>query len=293
MAIQSGRDTLASIDHALAEVDRHMGEVDAQIRATSEKIVTLRQQETRLYETLAKLRIDLMATGKLAAELDSAHRQASSLLDDREQALTDLRQRIGRSEATRTALQERRARSAAAVDAADERLDAAQASAQTHLSADSAYQQQLALAQEADRVAELAEEKTRVAEMDRSEKGRPYEQDPLFHYLWERDYGTAQYQGSRLIRRLDDWVARLCGYQTARPNYAMLLEIPRRLREHAQGRRSRADAELQALQQLERGAAGDKGVPAAEQALADARGRLNELDQEIETAEAALAQVRL
>ena len=116
---------------------------------------------------------------------------------------------------------------------------------------------------------------------DRKEKGEPYEQDPLFLYLWKRGYGTSEYRANPLTRYLDDWVAGLCGYGDARANYAMLNEIPRRLQEHSEKLRSQANIEFEKLEQLESKAAEADGIPALQQALADTRNALAELDDQL------------
>ncbi len=84
-----------------------------------------------------------------------------------------------------------------------------------------------------DATARAAHEKAAQAEADREEKRRPYEADPLFMYLWRRRYGTRDYAASPLVRFFDRKVAHHIGYEAARVNYALLLELPERLREHA------------------------------------------------------------
>lgn len=79
-----------------------------------------------------------------------------------------------------------------------------------------------------------AEEKAAQAEADREEKRRPYEADPLFMYLWRRRMGTRDYKAGSLVRYLDLKVAHLIGFENARVNYAMLMELPDRLRAHAE-----------------------------------------------------------
>jgi hypothetical protein len=79
-----------------------------------------------------------------------------------------------------------------------------------------------------------AEEKAAQAEGDREEKRRPYEADPIFMYLWRRRYGTRDYHASNLVRFFDRKVAQLIDFESARLNYTMLMELPDRLREHAE-----------------------------------------------------------
>ena len=81
---------------------------------------------------------------------------------------------------------------------------------------------------------EAAEKKAEQAERDLAEKRVPYEADPLFMYLWRRGFGTGAYRANSFVRYFDRKVARLVGYQGARANYATLLELPVRIREHAE-----------------------------------------------------------
>lgn len=95
-----------------------------------------------------------------------------------------------------------------------------------------------------------ADEKAAQAEADREEKRRPYEADPLFMYLWKQRYGTREYRASNLVRFFDRKVAHLVDFETARINYAMLMELPDRLREHADRMKASAPAGPDALQRL-------------------------------------------
>jgi hypothetical protein len=81
---------------------------------------------------------------------------------------------------------------------------------------------------------EAAEAKAVQADKDLQEKRRPYEADPLFMYLWRRRFGTPEYRGKGLARYLDRRVATLIAFDGARRNYAVLIELPTRLQEHAE-----------------------------------------------------------
>jgi hypothetical protein len=149
-----------------------------------------------------------------------------------------------------------------------------------------------------ERTAGEAERKAEMAERDRVEKGRPYEADPLFGYLWTKGFGTPQDRSGAFVRSIDRKVARLIGYDKARANYALLTEIPVRLREHAARMREEIAAERARLTAVERAslvAAGIEPLEAqaiearrhldeAERALAEAQGRLAELDRRHEGA---------
>ena len=106
-------------------------------------------------------------------------------------------------------------------------------------------------------IAGNAERKASLADSDLAAKGKPYRDDPLFMYLWNKKHGQAEDVSGRLVRFFDRKVARLVGYHNARANYAMLNEIPLRLREHA--RRKQADVEAAKAQVSEIGGGGGEG----------------------------------
>jgi hypothetical protein len=77
-------------------------------------------------------------------------------------------------------------------------------------------------------------------------------------------------------------VAEFIGFADARPNYAALIEIPLRLREHATAKRAAVEQPEAALSAIERRAMVAAGVEAKEKALAEARHRLAVLDDTVE-----------
>jgi hypothetical protein len=150
-----------------------------------------------------------------------------------------------------------------------------------------------------------AEEKAAQAEADREEKRRPYEADPLFMYLWRRRFGTREYQASRLVHFLDRKVAHLIGYEDARVNYTMLMELPQRLREHAERLRAsgaagsdisagggeRAEARYRAAADMLREWETSRGVDALlDAARRDATGGTSALVARIENLDRAIDQ---
>ena len=133
---------------------------------------------------------------------------------------------------------------------------------------------------------ERAVAKTEQSEKDRVEKGKAYESDPLFMYLWRRDFGTNKYDSWGLIRTLDKWVAKLCQFHKARPNYVMLNQIPARLADHVEQLEDTlqaADEELSAAerQAVRRRLGDDKGAEITELEI-----QIQDLDNQIENLEA-------
>jgi len=81
---------------------------------------------------------------------------------------------------------------------------------------------------------------------------------------------------------LDRMVAEFIAYDDARPNYAALIEIPQRLREHAAAQRQAVQAPQATLVEIERRAMIEAGVDAKEKILAEARHKMAVSDDTVE-----------
>jgi hypothetical protein len=282
----SGQQTLASIDGAMNEARGKVAAIEAQIADANAELAELQQAQTGDYRALARLRVDLVASGTLIQHLDQAEAQVARLLQQRKAALADLEGQIQAAEQARAPLEAERSAQAAQVDAAAVQVDEAQARTQARLDADPAYQVQRTRTQEAERTARHAAEKARLSEEELTQKGESYRGDPLFMYLWQRNYGLPGYQPSGLIRWLDTKVAHLIGYADARANFGRLNEIPARLREHAAAQQAAAETELAALTALDTQARKADGIPPLEEAQAKAQAALDAIDARLVQADA-------
>ncbi len=92
------------------------------------------------------------------------------------------------------------------------------------------------------------QQRLQEATEQRAKQAPAYDSDPLFVYLWDRAWGTSEYQGRGVVRLIDGWVADISGYAQARTAYWMLNEIPIRL----QQRVSRLTQELSAASAIGR-----------------------------------------
>lgn len=278
----TGRNALQNINLTLQQLRQQIDESDTQIQQVSDSLLGLRQQQAKKYQDLARIRLDHIISSETVDGLKAAERRVMELLQLREDELSRLSADLERLGNEQLQMEQQRELQADKVAAAARALDERETLIQQQLHQDQAYRAQLERFEAADRIASHAEEKMRDAQENREQKGRSYEEDPLFSYLWSRSYGTRDYAAGPLIRFLDKWVAGLCNYPAARPNYARLLEIPLRLQEHATRQRTLAHQELQALQGLEEGAAERDGIPGLRHAHTQAQRRLDEVDEEIQ-----------
>jgi hypothetical protein len=285
----SGSDVLALIERTHADTRNEIVGVTTRLARLTAELEHLRQREIGVLSVLARIRMREIEGDKLSAALDETGKRVKELLGQREAALAAVGEKVAAAERQLAALAEERAAQQAVVAAAEKAVDEAEAAAQQALGADARYRAQLEAAAASDSVADSAEAKAAAARADREQKGKPYEADPLFAYLWGRGFGTPAYAHGGLTRALDGWVARVANFEPARRDYWLLTELPGRFDDHAKRMRAQADADLQAVQALEKAAAEAAGVPARQKALDDAELTLAAIDEKIDEQEAAVA----
>ena len=275
----SGPEALRSLDEALRDVRREEDEIAKRLARSAELITRMREQEGELLRQLAQIRLDPATQAELAGQIGAAELKAREMLKAHGEDLSASEGRlaaidadIAKAIAERTRLQDEATRR-------NDELKALSDSVRPQLHADPAFAKRLAAAKELAAIAAESLRKTAQAEADREQKGRPYRDDPLFMYLWNANYGTKTYRANNLVAWLDGIVARMVGYPEARPNFAMLNEIPLRLREHAERQEANAKAASDELTALENEAIDKAGGKAAREAMEKVAADIAALDE--------------
>jgi len=245
----TGTSALKNIDQSLQTIRNEVVRLDSQLDNLTDKLATNQRHRVKLINDIAEVRLIEIERGDLQANLSAADQQAIEILKQREQALEGLSVKI---------------------DELNQKITQAEGQRGSLLD-------HVNLA-EADR-------KVEQAQIDMAQKAAPYKEDDLFMYLWERGYGTTEYQGGLFSRFVDGWVAGLIKYESSRVNYWNLTEIPRRLNEHADRVGNMADEAHMALQQVELDALEAAGVKQFELELEQFRSSLDSHDDDIELLE--------
>jgi len=277
----SGKQTLQSLQSGLHSVKADLDRIDRELNEITLALTSNQQTQSTILQQLASIRLDEIQRGSLMDALDQTDRETLEILQQRTTALTELEGSIAAKEKDIEKQERERDDLAASIETLAQDVIDGENNAQSRLDVDPTYQAQLERARKADSIADEAEEKATLAERDRIEKGRPFESYPLFFYLWKRDYATPDYRANPLSRALDKWVARICNYESNRINYWTLLEIPRRLLEHAAAVRAAADSESDRLQDLEAQVAMEVGVVDLQKRLETAEHQLEQHDDRI------------
>jgi hypothetical protein len=281
----SGRQALSSIDQTLDQVRAQIDATERQVSEQGDRLRAVQQAQLVELRSLARVRLDRLDDPGPGEQLDHAERQAAALLERREMALAELNERIATAQQRRVEQDAERQQRAGRLDAAVSVVDMAESRTQARLDKDPAYRAQREHAEAAERKAVHADDKAQRSQNELDSKGRAYRDDPLFMYLWRRDYGLPGYKANGLTRWLDGKVARLIGFADARANYARLSEIPRRLREHAVHLVELADEAFDALKALDEAAQAEDGIPRLQNTVAEEQRRLDEIDERIAATE--------
>jgi hypothetical protein len=286
----SGRQVLATIEQVVAQARDEEGRLVADLQDATDRATRLRFERMEAFRELARLKLDPQTRDGVIGDIDVAERRAMELIESRRRTFAELTERRRAAAAAGQEAEVERHAKAAALEAA---LDAigdlrSKVEAETRISGDWAAAR--AKVDETGAMAAKAETKAAQAEADRADKGKPYESDPLFMYLWGAKFGTADYRAGPLTRYFDRKVARLVGYDKARANYAILNEIPVRLREHAAHLKAEIEAARKRLEALERSALVAAGVEPLEERAVDAKAALDEAEARLAKERQALAE---
>lgn len=285
----SGRDALLQLEQAISGLRDDENRLDAALASATQDAERLRAEQASAYRDLARVRLDALSGAQVTGTVARVERDALAVLAEKRKALEEITRRRG--DATRSLKEAQAVRHAAAgrLEDAVARMDALRAATQTRLATDAAWREADDKVRAARQVADLADAKAKQAEADRLAKGAPYEADKLFMYLWTNGFGTSKYAAGPFVRFFDRKVAKVCGFVEARPDYAMLLEIPLRLREHADRRAAAVDEATAARTAIERAALVADGIEKLESEFAAIRAEIDSGNTGIASVQSDLA----
>lgn len=283
----SGPQALSSLEEALRDIRREEDEIARRLAKSNEVVSKFRESEAELFRQLAMVRLDPSAQAQLTERISQVEVKARDRLKQQAIDISETEEKLTGIDARIADVGAERSRLLTEIGTRQDELKALSSKIAAAIAADPNFAGKRQDAREMAAIAEESLNKTEQAQTDRETKGRPYREDPLFMYLWERGYGTSKYNAGNLVRYFDGLVAGMINYARARPNFAMLNELPVRLREHAEQQAenaSQAEAELVALETQAIDSAGGKpireAILRANQQIAALDAQLVELEDE-------------
>jgi len=283
----NGRDALARLDGELGRLRQSLAAAIADADSVETRRGLIQREQAAAYAALAAMRLDLMQAGGDGAEFGRLEAAARQLTERHAAFVAAEKAALEEASGALAALEAKRTGLAARHDAAIATYETRVAETEAQLKSSAAYQGLVDAAEEARAVTLRAQQKLELARTDRTEKGAPYEQDPLFSYLWKRKFRSPEYKAGGIVRMLDGWVAKLCRYDQAFLNYQRLTELPERIAEHAvyvAGLEAKAEAALVASEEQ---AMREAGVEALKSAADQLKADIAACDTEIAAAEEA------
>jgi hypothetical protein len=269
MSTFTGNDALLSVERAISSTRTYEGQLDAALRSVMDEASRLRREEFDAFRALARFKLDGLIREKVITDIDSAEQHALSMIENYRSVLEELSRRRDEAQARLNEAEAQKHMRSQDLAQVLDALDKLRRRTADRIKDDPAWQAAETGAEGVRKVAANADKKASLSEKDLEEKRKPYENDPLFMYLWKKKHGEATDKSSNLVRYLDGMVARLVDYAGARINYGMLCEIPVRLREHANEIQRDAEASQERVVILERKAlVGDGVEPIEAQAAA-------------------------
>ena len=106
------------------------------------------------------------------------------------------------------------------------------------------------------------EERMQQVNDEAGEKLPSYENSRLFMYLYNRKYGTSEYESRGLTKRLDRWLARYIGYTKARRSYDFMKVTPGLMANELQRRRAQFDSLMDQIEAIETKVENEVGLTA-------------------------------
>lgn len=280
----SGRDALEHLDRRVSRLRGRLNDAIQAADGIDGRLAEIQSNRLGALQQLASMRIDIIQQADIA-DLDRLHRRALGLLQSHTDFIETERQGIEAASEKISELESDRADLADQRQALATEIDAKLADVEARLKDDSTYRGLVRAFEDADAIADRADQKLAVAIDERVEKSAAYLDDPLFSYLWRRGFGTTAYKGGGLSKVLDGWVAKLCKYDGARPNFARLNDITDWLSDHAAATRDAAELAKSSLEAAERGAIETAGIPTDETIAESLQDKITDVDERILAAE--------
>lgn len=281
----SGPDAMNQLDRRMRRLRNRLNDAIDTAEGIDGRLAEIQTQRVGTLQRLADIRLDAIAEGEIET-LDQLHQKAKELLTSHSEYVERERASIEQASNDISQLEAARADLSDQQQQIEEDIESTLAEVESKLKNQKAYTQQVEAFEAAEAIADRAKEKLAVAIQEREEKSEAYRSDPLFSYLWDRGFGTTAYKVGGVFRMLDHWVARLCKYDDARPNFARLNDLTDWLGDHEEATQKASEAAQAALERLEQEAIERAGVQALETKAASLRDQITETDAQIDSAEA-------
>ncbi|UCF20758.1 MAG: hypothetical protein JSU87_04950 [Gemmatimonadota bacterium] len=219
----------ALITERLRQVENQQRELIDRLNVLEDLLRVATTNRETAYTRLAELYLPELGDEAVARVRDlvpELHYRFLEILDEKRGRRTSVEVQINDVQRQRTELHRSLETLTGQIDKKAEERDALAAAVQAELDKNGDYQRKLQEANQANERNLQAQRRLEAAIEERDGKTPAYEADVIFGYLLRRRYGSSDYRGTVLTRRLDDWVAGKVDYELQKENYDLLMEAP-------------------------------------------------------------------
>jgi chromosome segregation ATPase len=254
----NGRTFAKKLDESQAELSAELRARTADTDALTRALNRARRDISDALREIARVQAEAIGHDEIRAH-DELAQHAEEVSRRREQVGQELRSQLARLEGELSEAHRREQAAAAALAVATTARDDLQSRVDQSLPEVQGFialNGDLKVATERTRAART---KARAATEEMNAKVGAYEADPLFRYLIQRPASGV----NALVRTIDGWVSRLCGFERASRDYAALHQLPTYLAAHAEAmeqEEARIRAEIGAMRMTALDAAGFQAV---------------------------------
>lgn len=271
----SGRTFSRKIDEAIASINAQLNEATAKFDQLTRLKTSIRQKIAEAFQQIARVQAEAIDAHEIQAN-DALAKDADRVTERRNEARDTLKAKLTSLAGELDAGRKVEGEAQAARDAAAGVLDGICRKVDDGLGGNDNFKALSLLAKDAEGRARAAVAKAMAASQERDSKAGAYEADPVFMYLRSRGFGVSSYRANPLVRTIDGWLARLCGFDRAAKDYESLTLLPTYLADHARAMQAAAVDAEERVRVKRRETLEDAGVQVAEKELASKEQALTE-----------------
>jgi hypothetical protein len=239
-----GTEVLRIVDRGSRDAQRFAERSGAEAEAAHAAVQAAIERRGRALLELARHYLPNLDEATIGRAFGEVRSELEALRGRRDSRLRELAAEVAAADAERARLEDEVTAVTRQLEAQVAARDERQRAAAARLAEDPEFQRLASEAARAELRLERDEARADEVEREAAEKLPAFEQSRLFRYLHERGFGTPEYRGRGIVRRIDRWVAGLVDYAQARASYDFLRSMPGLVDQEVARRRAEFDATM-------------------------------------------------
>lgn len=214
----SGKQIYSKIEEQVNQLDRVKSTIESELRHNQRAQQTNEAKRLECMSTIAAVHVDaLLDSAKTPVRAVTG--EVDALIGRRDKAYNEILQQMDRS---RTELR----LADSALEKAQADFEATRARVYETLAKSGDFIEKRRLVDEAEKQVSLCQTVFSEISAEAQAKLPAYRNSPFFQYLMGRQFGTTEYAGKSLFKRLDAWIGKKIDYTQAKHDFDILNQLP-------------------------------------------------------------------